>query len=292
MNNPFEHSSSTWVRYNSYEWRTDKNGVLYISPADDAKLKIYDPLENPDELILDVISTGMACMKKDVEAEKKAIMDFVCKYGLVGMMTALPTTPKFIDYEAVYLPKNRYIRAESLSTEDYLAYFFPFEKPDFWKRDEESSWEITDKQMMALVLTLGNRPESQLMGFQKNYAERYNWLYTLFKDWAFMVLTTFLYYEDRESLEDAQTGVYHKAMASFDGNAPSYHIELHDQPVLVWDFHSLLLGIQMMLAFALTDESKPLHLCRHCMKPFFAKRKDSRYCSPKCRNLAKSGEDK
>ncbi len=47
----------------------------------------------------------------------------------------------------------------------------------------------------------------------------------------------------------------------------------------------------MMLAFALTDESKPLHLCRHCMKPFFAKRKDSIYCSPKCRNLAKSGED-
>ena len=71
MNNPFEHSSSTWVRYNSYEWRTDENGVLYISPADDAKLKIYDPLENPDELILDVISTGMACMKKDAEAEQK-----------------------------------------------------------------------------------------------------------------------------------------------------------------------------------------------------------------------------
>lgn len=292
MNNPFEHSSSTWVRYNSYEWRTDENGVLYISPADDAKLKIYDPLENPDELILDVISTGMACMKKDVEAEKKAIMDFICKYGLVGIMTALPTTPKFNDYEAVYLPKNRYIRAESLSTEDYLTYFFPFEKPVFRKKGEESSWEITDKQMMALVLTLGNRPESQLMGFQKNYAERYDWLYTLFKDWAFMVLTTFLYYEDRDSLEDAQTGVYHKAMASFDGNAPSYHIELHDQPVLVWDFHSLLLGIQMMLAFALTDESKPLHLCRQCMKPFFAKRKDSRYCSPKCRNLAKSAEDK
>ena len=104
--------------------------------------------------------------------------------------------------------------------------------------------------------------------------------------------TKLIDYEDRDSLEDAHTGVYHKVLASFDGNVPSYHIELHDQPVLVWDFHSLLLGIQMMLAFALTDESKPLHLCRHCMKPFFAKRKDSIYCSPKCRNLAKSGEDK
>ncbi len=244
MNNPFEHSSSTWIRYSAYEWKTDKVGVLYVSPTDDAKLKIYDPLKNPDELILDAISTGMVCMKKDTEEAKVAIMDFVCKYGLVGMMTALPTTPKFIEYEAVYLPKNRYIRAESLSTEDYLAYFFPFEKPAFKKKGEESSWEITDRQMMALALTLDNVSQSQLMGFQKNYAERYDWLYALFKDWAFMALTTFLYYEDRDSLEDAQTGVYHKAMTSFDSNAPSYHIELRDRPVLVWDFHSLLLGIR------------------------------------------------
>lgn len=292
MNNPFEHSSSTWVRYNAYEWKTDKDGILYIAPSEDAELEIYDPLENSEELILDAVSTGMVCMNKEEEASRAAVMDFVCKYGHVGLMTALPTTPGFIGYEAVYLPKNRYLRAETLSTEDYLAYFFPFEKPDFWKKGVESSWGIDDPQVMALTLTLGNRLQSQLMGFQKNYAERYEWLKLLFRDWAFMVLTTFLYYEDRDSLEDAQTGLYHRAMASFDGNAPSYHIELHDQPMLVWDFHSLLLGVQMMLAFALTDEKKPLRLCRHCMQPFFAKRKDSIYCSPRCRNQAKSVEDR
>ena len=48
-------------------------------------------------------------------------------------MTALPTTPNFMDYEAMYLPKNHFIKEESLSTEDYLALFFPFDKLDVIK---------------------------------------------------------------------------------------------------------------------------------------------------------------
>ena len=31
-------------------------------------------------------------------------------------MTALPTTPSFMDYEAVYLPKNHFIKAETMET--------------------------------------------------------------------------------------------------------------------------------------------------------------------------------
>ena len=55
-----------------------------------------------------------------------------------GLMTALPTTPKFMDYEAVYLPNNPFIKAESMDTMEYLALFFPFEKPDMVKRGIES----------------------------------------------------------------------------------------------------------------------------------------------------------
>ena len=42
-------------------------------------------------------------------------------------------------------------------------------------------------------------------------------------------------------------------MAAFGGIAPSYHIELLDKPTIYWDFHSLLLGIQMMFSFLLVD---------------------------------------
>jgi len=37
---------------------------------------------------------------------KQAVLAFVKKYGLLGFMTAIPTTPNFIDYDAVYMLKN------------------------------------------------------------------------------------------------------------------------------------------------------------------------------------------
>ena len=36
-----------------------------------------------------------------------------------------------MDYEAVYLPKNHFIKAESMETEDYLALFYPFDQLEF-----------------------------------------------------------------------------------------------------------------------------------------------------------------
>ena len=54
-----------------------------------------------------------------------------------------------------------------------------------------------------------------------------------------------------------------QGMASFGGIAPTYHIELLDRLSIVWDFHSLLLGVQMMFSFMLTDEKSLLKVCKH-----------------------------
>lgn len=52
-----------------------------------------------------------------------------------------------------YLPcgifaKNHFIKEESMTTEKYLSYFFPFDKIDFMKKGMESSWSTDDVQMM------------------------------------------------------------------------------------------------------------------------------------------------
>ena len=61
--------------------------------------------------MLTAINIGTTAMNKASESElKEAIMDFVSEYGMLGLMTALPTTPDFITYEAVYLPKNHFIK--------------------------------------------------------------------------------------------------------------------------------------------------------------------------------------
>ncbi len=89
-------------------------------------------------------------------------------------MTALPTTPTFMDYEA-------------MSNEDYLNLFFLFDNPDVVKHSVESMWNIrNDRVMMAFAMTMS------------------------------------------------------------------------DKPTIVWDFHSLILGVQMMFSFMLTDSENPI----------------------------------
>jgi len=70
--------------------------------------------------------------------------------------------------------------------------------------------------------------------------------------------------------------------------APAFEVYtkfgIHPKPTIVWDFHSLMLGIHMMFSFLLTDENHPMKLCKHCHKVFIAKKPDAEFCSTKCRN--------
>lgn len=111
MKNLFENTSSYWVRYSKYEYRTGADGLLYITPEANSQPILYDPLQNYTQLVLDALNLGMSAMKQKRKSELKAeVMEFVSKYGLLGFLTALPTTPSFMDYETVYLPKNHFIR--------------------------------------------------------------------------------------------------------------------------------------------------------------------------------------
>lgn len=284
MKNFFEQSRSCWVRYDRYELKTATDGKHYVTPGKDAKPEVYNPLKEAPAIVLDALNVGMLMMGRRAVGEvQAAILEFVTHYGLLGFMTALPTTPSFMEYEAVYLPKNHFIRAETMSTEDYLSAFFPFENLDVVKQGVESCWSVSeDRAMMALTMTFADEPMAKNMSFQRQYAEPYDWIAQQLKDWAFNLSTTFFYYNaplDKDSRQLLQ-----KSMKAFGGIAPTYHIELLDKPTLYWDFHSLLLGIQMMFSFMLVDASKPLKLCKHCQRVFLSNRSNAEFCSPRCRN--------
>jgi len=286
MNNLFQRASSSWVRYSEYEIKKTEKGTRYIKPAPNAKPSIYDPLKEAETLVVDALNVGMLLMgRKGNKSVQTALMEFVHKYGLFGFMTALPTTPQFIEYEAVYLPKNHFIKDETMSTEDYLSLFFPFEQIDFTKKGIESSWNINnDRTMMALAMTFSNEPQAMNMSFKREYAENYDWLLTQFKDWAFTLTASYLYYEDYEDADETTRDLYRQGMAAFGGIAPTYHIKLLEKPTIVWDFHSLLLGIQMMFSFILTDDKKLLRICKHCNKAYIAGHPNAAFCSPRCKN--------
>ena len=144
MKNLFEQSRSHWVRYDHYELKTAEDGKRYITPGKSAKPDVYNPLKEVPNIVLDALNVGMLMMGRKPEAEvEKAIMEFVTRYGLLGLMTALPTTPSFMDYEAVYLPKNHFIKEESMATDKYLSLFYPFDQLDLVKKGITSTWNVS-----------------------------------------------------------------------------------------------------------------------------------------------------
>ena len=287
MANLFQKTSSHWVRFSGYEIKKSKEGAEYVMPAPKSKPVVYDPLKDSDAMVLDALNVGMLQMNRaGVDTVRAAVMDFISKYGLLGFMTALPTTPHFMDYDAAYLPTNHFIKDESMPVTDYTMLFFPFTKPDFYKDKDTTRWDINnnERDMLALAMTFGNKPLALNMSFQREYAERYDWLLTQFKDWAFTFVSSFLYYEDYDTIDETTRDLYRQGMAAFGGIAPTYHIALLDKPTIVWDFYSLLLGTQMMFSFMLTDDKKPLRCCRHCQKVFMAGHPNAVFCSARCKN--------
>ena len=176
-----------------YDRQSD--GKRYITPGKNAKPDVYNPLKEVPNIVLDALNVGMLMMGRKPEAEvEKAIMEFVTRYGLLGLMTALPTTPSFMDYEAVYLPKNHFIKEESMVTDKYLSLFYPFDQLDLVKKGIESTWNVSgDRTMVALTMTFMDEPMAKNMSFQREYAEPYDWVAQQFKDWAFTLSTSILY---------------------------------------------------------------------------------------------------
>ncbi len=162
--------------------------------------------------------------------------------------------------------------------------FFPFHSPDVVKRGVQSRWNISDDQpMMALAMALANRPMSVNLCCQRQYAERYDWILQVLQDWAFTFLTSFLYYLDKERMDDLSKEIFHKGMSAFGGSAPTYHIELREHPTMVWDFHSLLLQVQMLFSVMLTNDSSTMRCCPNCGKVFVAENGGNDLC-PECRS--------
>ena len=91
-------------------------------------------------------------------------------------------------------------------------------------------------------------------------------------------------YEMHDLLADAdEKRLMAQGVAAFGGIAPTYRIALLDKPTIVWDFHSLLIGLQMMFSFMMAEDKTPLRMCDSCDTIFVANRKTQRYCCDNCR---------
>jgi hypothetical protein len=78
-------------------------------------------------------------------------------------------------------------------------------------------------------------------------------------------------YDKFDEKADTMRDLYRRSMTAYAGIAPQYKIMLTgEKPIIRWDFPSLLQIIHFLLTLALTDEYKPLRLCKACDSVFYA----------------------
>jgi hypothetical protein len=288
MNTIFHRSKSVWVRYDSYEIKPDEHGKLFLTPTKDAKPHVYNPMKCGETLVVDALNIGKLMLegrKMHSPEVRSAILEFASKYGLLGFITSLPTTPDFMHYEYVYLFKNPFIRDERLDTHDFTNRFFPFEELAYHKEKGEAIWVVQGgKDMLELAMAFNNAPMAVNMSVMRNYSEPYEWYARQLRGFAFTFFNVFFYYRDNDSAREEESEMLRKSMKTFGSTVPTYHIELQDKPMLYWDFSSLVSAIGMMLSLMITDEENPIHMCKHCTKLFVSTRSNAAFCSPTCKN--------
>jgi hypothetical protein len=129
-----------------------------------------------------------------------------------------------------------------------------------------------ERELVRLMYKFSDMPFAQKHGFQRGYAEPLEWMKNQFRDWASMLLSTTMYYDEKDA---TLRELYRRSLNAYAGIAPQNKIILgENKPVIRWDFPSLLQMITFLLTIALTDEMKPLRLCRGCEKVFLRKTRE------------------
>lgn len=242
---------SCWARNMQYQIEIHK-GTEYIVPVSE-QTYLYNPLENEYGLLSDALNLGRYLTENDTE-QKENVLDFVRKYGLLGIMTDI-TDSDLDSNQQVIIHENIFTELGISSTSDFVRRFFLCGEVDILK---------------PLKFTLGFKSRNPiynkmfLNGWQ--YSEPLEWLIKYFK-----YLYNFMTAEKNE-------------LDNFNKSRLTYKIDTQREINLVCEYVSLKAVIDFAFAKAVTDERKPLRYCKHCGKIFYAGDIRSEFCSPRCRN--------
>lgn len=244
---------SNWARHIEYEIINTK-GKDYIIPQKHVGASIYNPINEETELLCDALNLGKYLTENNV-GHKEQALDFVKKYGLLGIMTDI-TDSDLDQNEGLIIHENIFTEHGIAYTKEFSKLFFPVDDIDILVQPQKPKIRLQSRKPIYTKMFLRTY----------RYAEPIEWLIKYFK----------YLYSFMECEKDKLCGF----------NAPhiTYRIDTRTEPKLVCDYVSLKAVIDLAFAKAVTDEKNPLRYCKHCGKVFYAKDSRSEFCSPKCRN--------
>ena len=282
--------SMDWIRYSDYEYEVDSEGSLYIKPKQNAGFSMYNPFNVANDLLIDFLKIGEASRvyfkNKDQEVYeelKRLVFLYAKKYGLLGLISASVYNHNVIGDENILLMKNNFIQQEEKSMDalTYMKLFTPFaDQNDLSVRYYKNSVDLVKSEDSPKFY--GKRPLVMDLIFSKFYAEKLDWII----DFAGMLAEHFnqllVYRASANYLTEHVTIL----ADTFKANKIGFSINQLDKTTISWNFDSLKTTIEVIYAFAVTDENILLSRCEHCGDFYIALSNREKYCNPACRNRA------
>jgi hypothetical protein len=249
---------------------------------------MYNPFDNAEQLILDILTIGDMALKhkksKDedlFETIKRHVLIFVRQYGLPGFMASSVYNRDIIGDKTVMFIKGNSlkIREKTMDEETYMSLFTPFaEEGDLSVNHYRNSVDIVKAEDSPKYY--GKRPVAIDLMFSKFYCERLDW----FLNFAQMLASHFNQLITFGNMSGYLTEKVTIMPESFNASKIGFTIEKFHETTIAWQFDSLKTAIETIYAFAITDKNVILTRCAHCGDFFFASSSRGKYCSSACRN--------
>lgn len=285
--------TARWCKYDKYKIVSYEDKA-YIMPDEGAKPSTYDAFDFSNEMLKDILSIAKELseskeiiypLKYEILSKDKHFqeltLDFVTKYGLLGMFRYLPESYDFMDDRK--LPVRLKGSMTVNSEEFWLKYYcfepcincaegFP-EDIDYYKL---CGFDHSFKQ------TEGDRLDDLV--FAKKYAEPISeLLYFASRIYDHKQLLIAFYQETNEDIKE----FYGDCINGSRIKTGEMGYRIQDNKIkFEWKFFSLASIIETMLLLNETNGRNEVKLCKYCGTPFIASNIKAEYDTPQCRNKA------
>lgn len=281
--------ATDWIRYNNYEFKQNPSGEAYIIPTETATFTMYNPFDVAEDLLLDLLKLGETALKVESNSQegddlafKNAIMVFVRKYGLLGLISASVYNRNIIgDEQMLLIEGNHLTKEKTMEGGKYIRQFIPFvEEGEVEFKEYKNCIDV--KKSEDSPKFYGKRPIVMDLIFSRFYGEQVKWI-TEFAKMMVQHFNQLLVFKNSSSYLTENVTIM---AGKFQAEKIGFTINQLDKTSIAWQFDSLKTTIQTIYAFAVTDEKILLNRCSHCNNIFMANSTREKYCSPSCRNCA------
>lgn len=280
--------SGMWIHYNNYEFKKTDTGEVYICPTLSSRIAIYNIFDVENEILIDILNIGRVMENhewysfNEFSPECDLILEFVRKYGLLGLMNYFPYNEDYIFQKKIYLPKYNDVSNETvLSANEYIRLFVPF------PRENGLTFDIQDSTMQ---ISYPNDEQNQFTNrddmrykiiASRDYCEKLDWFIKYAKRLYKYYQSLLGYYNPHREKEHY---VYGNEIRTFKAKGIQLGFNLQETPSIAWDFSSLRAAIDMIFGFLMSNPSQPVKACKHDNVIFYAKNPKALFCSERCRN--------